>query len=303
MVIENYMYYCQFYLHYFRHGFSPYSMILGTMIPIPKDKNKSLCSASNYRAIALSSIFSKILDWIILLKEEHSLCSSELQFGFKKGLSTTQCTFSMLEIIDYYNFNKSDVGVLLLDASKAFDSVNYCKLFNDLLKHNISPVLLRLLLYMYTTQSLRVKWSDTTSPQFTVINGVKQCRVLSPILFAIYTDGLLQRLENTGVECYMGCRFTGALAYADDITLLAPCKSALSIMIDVCAQYAAGFDILFNGSKIKLLFFKGRYANAITSGIMVNGEIVHICDNAVHLGDNISTSDRDSMILAAKRAF
>ena len=77
-------------------------MILGTMIPIPKDKKKSLCSASNYRAIALSSIFSKILDWIILLKEEHSLCSSELQFGFKKGLSTTQCTFSMLEIIDYY---------------------------------------------------------------------------------------------------------------------------------------------------------------------------------------------------------
>ena len=29
-----------------------------------------------------------------------------------------------------------------------------------------------------------------------------------------------------------------------------------------------------NGSKSKLLFFKGRYASAITSGIMVNGEIV-----------------------------
>ena len=288
---------------FLRHGFSPNSMILGTMIPIPKDKKKSLCSASNYRAIAVSSIFSKILDWIILLKEEHSLCSSELQFGFKKGLSTTQCTFSMLEIIDYYNFNKSDVGVLLLDASKAFDRVNYCKLFNELLKRNISPVLLRLLLYMYTTQSLRVKWSDTTSPQFTVMNGVKQGGVLSPILFAIYTDGLLFRLEDTGVGCHMGCRFTGALAYADDITLLAPCKSALSLMIDVCEQYAAEFDILFNGSKSKLLFFKGRYASTITSGIMVNGEIVHISDNAVHLGHNISTSDRDSMILAAKRAF
>ena len=74
-------------------------------------------------------------------------------------------------------------------------------------------------------------------------------------------------------------------------------------MIDVCEQYAAEFDILFNGSKRKLLFFKGRYAGAITSGIMVNGEIVHISDNAVHLGHNISTSDRDSMILAAKRAL
>ena len=96
------------------HGFSPDSMIWSAMIPIPKDKKKSLCSSSNYRAIALS----KILDWIILIKEQHSLCSSELQFGFKKGLSTTQCTFSMLEIIDYYIFNKSSVNLLMLDASR-----------------------------------------------------------------------------------------------------------------------------------------------------------------------------------------
>ena len=113
----------------------------------------------------------------------------------------------MLEIINYYNFNKSHVSVLLLDACKAFDRVNYCKLLNELLKRNIPPVLLRLLLYMYTTQSLRVKWSDTL-PQFTVKNGVKQGGVLSPILFAIYTDGLLKRLEDTGVGCHIGCRFT-----------------------------------------------------------------------------------------------
>ena len=130
------------------------------------------------------------------------------------------------------------------------------------------------------------------------MNEVKQGEVLSPILFAIYTDGLLKRLEDTEVGCQMGCRFTGALAYADDITLLAPCKSTLSIIIDVCEQYAAEFDILFNGSKSKLLFVNGKHASAITSGI-----IVHISDNAVHLCHNISTSDRDSMILAAKRAF
>ena len=73
------------------------------------------------------------------------------------------------------------------------------------------------------------------------MNGVKQGGVLSPILFAIHTDGLLKRLEDTGVGCHMGCQFTWALAYADDITLLSPCKSALSI-IDVCKQYAAEFD-------------------------------------------------------------
>ena len=74
-------------------------------------------------------------------------------------------------------------------------------------------------------------------------------------------------------------------------------------MIDVCEQYAAEFNILFNGSKNKLLFFKGRYPIAIASGITVIGETVHISDNSVHLGHNIFTSDRESMILAAKRAF
>ena len=50
------------------HGYSPNSMILGTMIPIPKDKRTSLCDYSNYRAIALSSMFRKVLDWIIFMK-------------------------------------------------------------------------------------------------------------------------------------------------------------------------------------------------------------------------------------------
>ena len=204
------------------------------MIPIPKDKKKSLCNSSNYRAIALNSILTKILDWIILLKEQYSLCSSELKFGFKKGLSTTQCTFSMLEIIDYYNFNNSSVNVLMLDASKAFDRVKYCKLFAALLERDISPIVLKLLLFMYTNQSLQVKWSNTLSDQFSVMNGVKQGGVLSPSIFSVYTDGLLERLQQTGVGCHMGSRFTGALVYADDIILLATCKSALSILISVC---------------------------------------------------------------------
>ena len=83
------------------------------MIPIPKDKKKKNCSSSSYRAIALSSILNKILDWIILLREQKSSSSSPFKFGFKKGLSTTQCTHSLLEIVDYYNYNKSDVFVLM----------------------------------------------------------------------------------------------------------------------------------------------------------------------------------------------
>ena len=124
----------------------------------------------------------------------------------------------MLEAVNYYNLNKSNIFVLILDVRKAFDRGHYCKLFNELLKHDISPIVLRLLLYMYTSQTLRVKWGYAVSNCFTVRNGVKQGGVLSPFLFAIYTDSLLKRLEESGLGCHMGGHFTGALAYADDIS-------------------------------------------------------------------------------------
>ena len=52
--------------------------------------------------------------------------------------------------------------------------------------------------------------------------------VLIPVLFCIYIDGLLTKLSESGVGCNMGEDFLGALAYADDIVLIAPSPSAIA---------------------------------------------------------------------------
>ena len=109
------------------------------------------------------------------------------------------------------------------------------------------------------------------------MNGVKQGRVLSPILFTVYTDNLLERLENIGVGFHMGSRFVGVLAYADDITLLAPCKSALSILDSVLENYAAEYYVMVNRSNSKLLFFKDRSSVMVHSDIIVKGEVGRWC--------------------------
>ena len=93
------------------------------------------------------------------------------------------------------------------------------------------------------------------SESFTVMNGVKQGGVRSPVLFAVYTDGLLLRLQESGIGCHMGGHYAGALAYADDITLISPSMTGLRKMSRICEQYAFEYDILFNGSKSKLNFF------------------------------------------------
>ncbi len=82
----------------------------------------------------------KVFDDVLLLKEHNSLNSCDLKFGFKQYVSTTHCPFATTEIISYYNSNISNVYTVLLDATKAFDMVNYCKLFRKLLDRNISPL-------------------------------------------------------------------------------------------------------------------------------------------------------------------
>ena len=47
---------------------------------------------------------------------------------------------------------------------------------------------------------------------FAISNGVKQGGVISPILFCVYMDGLLHKLQSTGVGCYMGGVYAGAFS-------------------------------------------------------------------------------------------
>ncbi len=79
----------------------------------------------------------------------------------------------MMETVNYYNFNRSNLYVLLLDATKAFDRVKYFKLFIELSNRHMSPLVIRLLMYMYTNQRLQVSWEDEMSGQFGIVNGVK----------------------------------------------------------------------------------------------------------------------------------
>ena len=104
----------------------------------------------------------------------------------------------MNEVILYYNSKGSDMFVVFLDATKAFDRIDFCKLFRQCLDRNMPPLLLRLLLYMYTNQNLQVPWGSIAGTKFGACNGVKQGAVLSPILFAIYMDDLYLQVRDSG---------------------------------------------------------------------------------------------------------
>ena len=129
------------------------------ILPVVKNKGGDLTDIDNYRAIAISNAETKILETVILTRfnEVDNYCDM-YQFGFKKGHSTGLCTSVVKQTVDYYLKHGSHVFVCFLDFSKAFDRVNYWKLFSQMLEEGSNACVVRLLAYWYSNQTLLVAW-------------------------------------------------------------------------------------------------------------------------------------------------
>ena len=111
--------------------------------------------------------------------------------------------------------------------------VDWTQLFQKLLDREVSPIFLRLLLFIYKNQNCDVKWNGKLSERFNVSNGVRQGAVSSPILFCIYVDQLIQELRGSGLGCKVGGHYLGVVVYADDVFLLSASRNGLQSMVDI----------------------------------------------------------------------
>ena len=182
------------------------------------------------------------------------------------------------EVIAYYTSCNTSVHCVFLYSSKAFDKIHYGKLFKLLLDRDIPPHDVRVLLNMYTDQQIRALWNDEYSNCFSVKNGVKQGAVVSPILFCVYLDVLLTELKKTGLGCFIGSWFAAALAYADDIILMAPSARAMREMLAICDKFAKEYCVTFNNTKSKCITFDyskaGRDASAPLPSFAIGGNVI-----------------------------
>ena len=60
---------------------------------------------------------------------------------------------------------------------------------------------------------------------------------------------MFHRLSESGVGCFIRHVFTGALAYADDVVLLAPTPSAMRVLLNIFEEYGKEFSVAFNAVK------------------------------------------------------
>jgi hypothetical protein len=207
------------------------------------------------------------------------------------------------ETVSYYLNQGSPVFCTFLDASKAFDRVNYCKLFRLLMKRDLPACIIRVLMNMYTGHLIRISWAGVMSGYFNALNGVKQGGVVSPVLFCIYIDDLLVSLSQTGVGCYMAGIFVGAIAYADDIVLISPTPLGTRKLLLTCETFANEFDILFNANKSKFLVctsgkLRSMFSNLKGCLFYIGGSVIENVSSYSHLGHiiNYQFNDKDDIL-------
>ena len=264
-------------------------MLVGSIVPVLKKPTLNPEDPASYRPITISTIYSKLLEILLMPDGDTGSCT---QFGFKNGLGIDHAISFLNDSARYFNSRESPVYVCSLDAEKCFDRVWHDGLFFKLLPR--LPFNHWLLLYeWYNKLRAVVKWNGSVSTEFRVTRGIRQGSVLSPILFTMFLDDLLNDLTNTNHGVRIAQYLFNHFAYADDINLLAASVPGLQGLIDICCSYARRWRFNFGLSKTTCIILGKEILNRppawkLNDDIITNRDEVDVL--GVTLTSNLSAS-------------
>lgn len=197
---------------FFEYGFLPDQWKTQIVIPILKP-GKNPSDPNSRRPIALSSVLCKVMERLIKHRLEwfvESNCIlSKTQFGFRKGVSTSDSLSILVSDIYSSYKEKQFLVAVFLDIAAAYDNVLLPVLISKLSRLNVPERISRFISCLLMERSVVVKTTDGFLHPKTVWKGLPQGSVLSPLLYSIYTHDLDKSVES----------FCEVLQYADDLTL------------------------------------------------------------------------------------
>ena len=188
----------------FKHRIFPDRWKNAIVKPIPKTNNPLL--PTDYRPISLLTVFSKIHEKaatyqiVLFLKESNQ--NDKNQSAYKSNHSTNTALLKITD--DIYNaMDDSEVTVLvLLDYSKAFDTINHRLLYAKLKYLGFHSSAVSWIISYLTGRKQKVKTLSDESGWEEVKNGVPQGSVLGPLLFSILVHDISTYIPNSQYHMY-----------------------------------------------------------------------------------------------------
>ena len=278
------------------------------VIPIPKKSGADRCE--NYRTISLTSHASKILTRIIYRRLEKTV-EAELdddQFGFRKNMGTREAILSLRLILEGRIRKGLPTFMAFVDLEKAFDNVNWRKIFEILKKIGVKYRDRRIIWSLYKDQTA-VTRVDGHETRAAIQKGVRQGCSLSPLLFNLYIE---QAIKEVKEQFEAGVTVHGQnikmLRFADDIVVLAESEKDLEFILNGM-DFVLRQSYKMNINKDKTKVMKCCRSNSqIPMNIKLANENLNEVNEFCYLGSKItndgkSKEDIKSRLALARRAF
>jgi hypothetical protein len=254
---------------------------------LPRPKKSKPQQISDFRPISILPSASKILE-IILKNQTYEYISSKslisnYQSGFRKYFSTTTALINVLDNITN-NIDNNEMSLLiLLDFSKAFDTISHFKLLNKLKSNfNFSSSALNLLNKYLSGRIQMVEFNGIQSKWIPVHSGVPQGGVLSALLFTLFINDIEQSICPSKFHLY-----------ADDVQIISSCSKYnltqlfknSNHLLDNVSRWAKANLLELNPSKSEALLVSNKKIKIDDlHEITLNNEIIPIRPRINNLG-------------------
>ena len=257
------------------------------MVPKP---GRDPTYAANYRPIsllaAIGKIYEKYIHFYLIQELDTKSFMNPNQAGFTKGRSTQEHLLRLSQDISNGFKERSCTLGLFLDVKSAFDAV-----WKNGLKHKINLIglskQLENILHSYLdNRTLRVFLNGTWSEVVHLRAGTPQGGVLSPVLYLIYVNDMMESLDTSNMSVSQ---------YADDAGLwltrkdVKTAKEAIQNEVRKLEKWCHRWHVTLHPAKSKLVLFTKCFrhkseATSINLSITVFEETVVPAPDAMFLG-------------------
>ncbi len=228
------------------------------------------------RGIAVGNLFPKIFGLMLLKRISHWAIAQGIisrdQVGFMPYLGSESQVLAAIEAIRLARRQRKWIACGFVDISQAYDSVFQPALFHILRTAGMPADLVNLLADWFRSRTASIKIGNERSPRFPQDKGIPQGDVLSPLLWDIFFEPLLRRIEaevpgaSLSVPGIASLRLK-KLAYADDLLILVTATSSeeaqqrLAAAMRIVAAWATAWGVKLNvkANKTEAMLFDWNF--------------------------------------------